>query len=350
MSDPTPPSTPSPPSPRYARQTLLPQVGPDGQQRLAASRVLLIGVGALGCTVADLLARAGVGRLSLVDRDIVEESNLQRQTLFATSDVGEPKAEAAAGRLRQVNPTINVTPLTIDLNAGNILDHVAGADLIIEATDNAATRYLVNDASLETGKPWVYGGAVGTEGRVTGFRPGHSNPCLRCLFPMPPFTGELPTCDTAGVLNSATTTIGALQAQIALRMLIEPTWTPGTLVSIEFWTLALRTISTTAAGGCETCVGGRREFLHAPTPPTVSLCGRDTLQVLPPKPTRLDLAALERRLATIGTVQRSRFLLRATPAELNGGSATIFPDGRLLLHGLTDLAGARSWYDRLIGT
>lgn len=342
---------------RYARQMRLPQIGAEGQRRLAGSSVLVVGLGALGSVAADLLARAGVGRLRLLDRDVVELTNLQRQTLYSAADIGSPKAHAAAARLAAVNPDIAITPLATDYTPASALDLSAGADLLIDATDNAQTRYLINDVSLELAVPWVYGGAVGTEGRAAAFKPlaaRESGGCLRCLFPTPPGPGELPTCDTAGVLNTATSLVATLQVNFALRLLLDPDYQPAELLTLQLWPFSLRTIALTDLG-CPTCREGRREFLRAATPPLVTLCGRDTVQVAPT--TRpgapLDLAELERRLAPVGTVQRTAFVLRITPHEAPHVQATIFPDARLLISGLaltSDLAPARGWYDRLVGS
>jgi len=301
---------------------------------------------------ADLLTRAGVGRLELVDRDTVEISNLQRQTLYSTADVGEAKAVAAGRRLAQVNPGIGLGVHTTDVNAGNVLDLIAGATVVIDATDNAQTRYLINDATIRTGLPWVYGAAVGTVGRVAGFWPGGGGACLRCLFWQPPAAGELPTCDTAGVLNTATATIGALQANTCLRLICQPQWVPDTLLSVDLWTQRFATIAMTDPG-CPACRGGQLDFLNSPVQPAVSLCGRNTVQILAPKPTTLDLVALAARWAPLGEVRGSRHMVRLHPAE-DGQvlSATIFTDGRMLIEfvGAGMEEEARGLYDRWVGT
>ena len=211
---------------RYHRQTLLPEVGLAGQSRLAAGRVLVVGVGALGCTIAEQLARAGVGHLTFVDRDVVELTNLQRQVLFTEADAraGVPKAVAAAGRLAAVNSSIKLESIVADVDAETLPRLLARArpHVIVDGTDNAPTRYLINDAAVRGRLPWVYGGCVGTVGRSFAILPG-VGPCLRCLFPTPPGAGELPTCDTAGVLGPAAAVVGALAAATTLRLLIETT-------------------------------------------------------------------------------------------------------------------------------
>jgi adenylyltransferase/sulfurtransferase len=343
---------------RFGRQVLLAQVGQTGQARLEGARVVVIGVGALGSVVAELLGRAGVGRrggeLVLVDRDVVELSNLQRQLLFAAEDVGVPKAAAAERRLRTIDPGLSVRAVVSDLSSVNVAEMVEGADVIVEATDNAQARFLVNDIAVKSGKPWVYGGAIGAEGRVAGFRPGKQGGggCLRCVFRTPPSPGELGTCDTVGVFNAATTIVGAWQAQVALRMLLEPEWVPQHLLSLDVWTLRVTTLSLGEGQdpACPCCAGGKYEFLDAPPPPAVSLCGRDTVQVLPPVMLGgrgLDLAEVERRWQVLGGVRRTPFLLKLDAPEI---AATLFPDGRLLLHGLKEPASARAWYDKLVGS
>src|SRR5262245_34353204 len=205
---------------RYHRQTLLPQIGEAGQRKLAGARVLLVGCGALGSTIAEQLARAGIGHLRNADRDIVELTNLQRQVLFDDSDAagGLPKAVAAANRLSKINSTITIEPRVVDVDALNVEQLVAGCDMILDGTDNVATRYLVNDVAVKHTIPWIYGACVGTEGRVMTIRPG-AGACLRCIFPQPPNASELATCDTAGVLGPVASVVGAMQALAAIKLL-----------------------------------------------------------------------------------------------------------------------------------
>jgi adenylyltransferase/sulfurtransferase len=337
---------------RYDRQLRLPQFGRAGQDRLRAATVLLVGCGALGTTVADLLARAGVGRLRIVDRDVVELSNLHRQTLFDEADAraGVPKAVAATRRLAAVNGDVTVEPLVVDLAADNVLAVMSDVDLVIDGTDNAATRYLLNDAAVRLDRPWVYGACVGTEGRVMTVIPGQS-PCLRCLFERPPDPGELPTCDTVGVLGSVAALVAAWQATAAIQVLSGAAPTAGRqLLVIDAWAWKVRSIALSDArrADCPCCAGRRFEFLERPPESSVSLCGRDAVQVRPGQATRIDLDALATRLRQAGTVERTPFLLRLDlsdpPARL-----TVFPDGRAIVHGTTELARARSLYDRFVG-
>jgi molybdopterin/thiamine biosynthesis adenylyltransferase len=409
---------------RYHRQSLLPQIGPAGQARLAAARVLLVGCGALGTSVADLLVRAGVGFLRIVDRDVVELTNLQRQVLFDEADAadGTPKAVAAAKRLRAVNSAVTVEPVVADVDAGNVesLAGLVGKDeggrmkdegeaetpspdassssctlhasslpfspvhLLLDGTDNVETRYLLNDVSAKHGVPWVYGACVGVDGRVMAVRPGVT-PCLRCVFPSPPGPGELPTCDTAGVLGPAAAVVAALQATAAIQLLVGAE-VPNQLVRFDLWRgrLGATPLADARRPDCPACggaagttgggaagdgaaAGGRRyDFLDTPgggAGGSTSLCGRNAVQVRPAtvvgggaaagRP-RVDLKALAARLAAAGEVQQTPHLLRCRLAGETGGaggelSLTVFPDARAIVHGTSDPARARTLYARWVG-
>lgn len=355
---------------RYHRQTLLPQIGPAGQARLARSRVLLVGCGALGTVLAEQLVRAGVGTLRVVDRDLVELTNLQRQTLFDESDAAAsvPKAVAAQARLARINSTVAVEAVVTDFYSGNAeewagLDAGAGegavasrarVDLILDGTDNVETRYLLNDLSVKHGVPWVYGACVGTEGRVMTVRPPHTA-CLRCVFPDPPGPGELPTCDTAGVLGPLAGVVASLQAVAALKLLSgNGDAIADEMLTIDAWANRIRALDL--RGGkrpdCPTCAARRFEFLDAAASARrpVSLCGRNAVQVRPERAGSVDLPSLASRLSPLATVTRTPYLLHA---DLRDGGAplrlTVFPDGRLIVTGTTDLNRARSLYARYVG-
>ena len=335
------------PAGRYHRQTLLPQVGDAGQRRLGGSTVAVLGCGALGTVAAENLCRAGVGRLVLIDRDLVEPSNLQRQTLFTEADADEsrPKAVAAADRLRAVNSRTELDPRPVDADAANVAELVADADVVVDGTDNAATRYLLNDARVKSGRPWVYGAAVGVEGRVMPVRPG-AGPCLRCVFPDPPPAGALATCDTAGVLAAAAGVVGNLQAAAAIRLLLDSDLDAdldARLTAFDAWTGTFRSVSVARDADCPCCGRGEFPFLDAPPADLVTLCGRDAVQVRPPSPTRLDLPKLAARLG----VGATRFVVRFEPRP--GVRASVFADGRMLAQGARDAADARSIYARYVG-
>jgi adenylyltransferase/sulfurtransferase len=354
---------------RYHRQILLPQIGEPGQQRLLASHAVLVGCGALGCTIADLLARAGVGTLTIIDRDVVEPTNLQRQSLFDEQDAaaGAPKALAAQRRLALVNSQVKVHALVEDfnpVNAERLCFEASGAaprpGLLLDGTDNLATRYLLNDLAVKHGLPLVYGGAVGTEGATMTIRPG-ATPCLRCLFPEQPSPGTLPTCDTAGVLAPVATIIAACQAADALRILLgEGDRIPPTLLRFDIWQ-GRRTrldLSTARDPACPCCALRRFDYLDAGEPDAVSMCGRGAVQVLP-RPGQggaartIDLRALSVRLGAVGAFTFGEHLLRGELPETGESGdplrLTVFPDGRALIHGTSDRARAWAVYARYIG-
>ncbi len=366
---------------RYQRQRLLGVVGYAGQARLAASSAVVIGCGALGTVIADGLARAGVGRLVLVDRDVVEVSNLQRQTLFDTQDAAEgtPKVIAAARRLRAVNPECAVVPVIADvsgelgervLDVGWAVERARGdgaieafeigattaggrASVVIDGTDNFETRYLLNDLCVKHGVPLVYGGAVGTGGTVMAIVPG-TTACLRCVFPDAPAAGTSPTCDTVGVLAAAAGVIGNMQAAAALRLMVgsgEEAWTPR-LVSVDVWGGVVRSVGLEGARdpACVCCGGRRFEYLEADATRggAVTLCGAGAVQIGGGVGTRLELAAVHARLARVGASQLGAYFVRARP-EGSGVELTIFRDGRAIVRGTEDVSRARAVYSRFVG-
>jgi adenylyltransferase/sulfurtransferase len=338
---------------RYHRQRLLPPIGPAGQAHLAASRVLLVGCGALGGHIADQLVRGGIGFLRLADRDIVELTNLQRQPLFDERDVGQPKAAASARRLGQINSTVTIDPIIADVWAGNIETLVEEIDLILDGTDNVQTRYLLNDASVKHKIPWVHGACVGTEGRVMAIVPGRGA-CLRCLFPAPPAAGELPTCDTAGVLQSAAAAAASLQVAAALRILTRQ-WTPRdqTLLKLDVWTGRFTAIGLqdAQAQDCPCCGKGEYPFLETTgSDCATALCGRDAVQIRPSRPWNdADFDRALDRLRPLGTLEVGAFFSRCRLTETPELTLTCFRDGRVLLHGTADTGRARAICARYIG-
>jgi adenylyltransferase/sulfurtransferase len=335
---------------RYHRQSILTQIGVEGQRRLRAARVLIVGCGAIGGVVAEQLARAGVGILRIADRDVVELTNLQRQVLFDESNAREglPKAIAAARRLASLNSYVSIEPHVVDVDGEKVELLVDEVQLIIDGTDNVETRYPINDVSVKRSIPWVYGACVGTEGRVLAIRPGNG-PCLRCIFPDPPHPGELPTCDTAGVLGPAAAVVGAMQAASAIKLLVGAGEGLDQLTVLDLWTNRIRAIDTSGAkrAACPTCGQRRFEFLgRSSRDVTARLCGRNAVQVRGAAPVSLD--RLAERLAASARVVRTEHLVRAT---VDGGiELTAFPDGRVIVHGTADVARARSIYARFIGS
>lgn len=336
---------------RYHRQRILPQVGDAGQERLAKAKVVLIGCGALGTVLAEAMARAGVGELVLADRDLVELTNLQRQTLYTEADAAEarPKAIAAAERLGAVNSQIKIEPRPIDVDSGNVEKLIAGATLVLDGTDNAATRYLVNDACVKHRIPWIYGAAIATEGRVMPVLP-ERGPCLRCIFREMPPAGELDTCDTAGVLGATAGIVANLQSAIAIRLLVSG-GAPLQLHAIDSWDGRVQAVDVSQARdpACPCCGQGEFEFLNRAPADSAALCGQDAVQIRPPREAKLDLALLAGKLATAGRVQAMPFMVRLVPNERPALKLTAFADGRLIVQGTRDLAEARSLYARYVG-
>jgi molybdopterin-synthase adenylyltransferase len=283
---------------RYHRQMLLMQIGAEGQRRLGEARVLLVGCGALGSVLAEQLVRAGVGDLRIVDRDVVELTNLQRQVLFDEEDARDasPKAVAAAQRLRNVNSLVRVEPVVADFspnNAEELCEMPGGAPrLLLDGTDNVQTRYLINDLAVQRGLPWVYGACVGTEGRVATILPGRTA-CLRCLFPHPPPGSDLPTCDTAGVLAPAAAVVASMQATAAIQLLTGAAVTQR-LVAFDLWAGEFRSISTAGARleDCPCCGRHHFEFLEGGGDPLTTLCGRNAVQIAGGRGQYLDLGRL----------------------------------------------------------
>lgn len=341
--------------PRYQKQILFAGIGEDGQQRLANSRILLVGCGALGCVLADAMTRAGVGAIRIVDRDFVELSNLQRQCLFTEADVAAhlPKAVVAANRLRAVNSQIEIEPVVADADFSNIRELADGAQLILDGTDNFEIRYLINDLALDTGIPWIFTGCTGSHGQMMPVFPGESA-CLRCLMQNPPPPGSTETCDTAGVLGPAISVIASLQASVALKILTgQRDKVPRSLTMVDVWDLSFRQMDVSGlrdSTNCPACKGGERLWLNGTeSAGSTVLCGRNAVQVNPAGKTSLSLEELARRLESAGPVTSNPFLVRVTVSESNM-EMTVFPDGRAIIRGTEDPAAARTIYSRYIGT
>jgi adenylyltransferase/sulfurtransferase len=336
---------------RYSRQERFWAIGAAGQEKLRAGTVLVVGAGALGSAAIDLLARAGVGRLVVVDRDFVELSNLQRQLLYDERDAaaGVPKAVAAAGAVQRINSEVEVRPVVADLTSRNAEQLVSGADVVLDGTDNFETRYLVNDACVKLGVPWVYGGAIGSTGMSMTVLPGDT-PCFRCTFPGGQPAGALGTCDTAGVLGPAVVAVAALQSAEVLKLLVgDREHLNRGITVLDVWSNeAQHAAGLRPRAGCPCCGERRFDYLDArATSRTTTLCGRNAVQVSPGAGVTLDLAALERRLSGAGVVRRSEYLLRFTtgPHEL-----TVFEDGRAIVKGTGEESVARSLYARYVGS
>jgi adenylyltransferase/sulfurtransferase len=351
---------------------LLAGFGEEGQRKLAASTAAVVGCGALGTVVADTLARAGVGRLVLIDRDCVELTNLQRQVLYDERDAHEalPKAEAAKARLARINSQVDITAIVDDLNPSNVERLTEGANVLLDGLDNFETRYLLNDCAVKHGIPYVYGGAVGTVGTAFVILPHsaqgdaawesggtHATPCFRCLFEEAPPAGTAATCDTVGVLGPAVSMVASFEAAEALKILtgnferVSPT-----MLSFDLWANSVRQLKVARAydqGDCPCCKGRRFEYLNGDLGSgAATLCGRDAVQIRQKRAGEdVDLEAIASRLAKHGPVKVNAFMLRANLVD--GGNTydvTLFPDGRAIVKGTHEPNVARSLYAKFIGS
>lgn len=339
-------------SDRYSRQMRFTPLGEAGQQRLAGARVLVCGLGALGSATASTLVRAGVGFVRVVDRDYLELSNLQRQSLYDEQDVasGLPKAIAATRKLEAINSEMTIEGIVADVTAKNI-DVLAGdVDVIVDGSDNFEIRFLINDFALARGIPWVYGGAIGAEGQSITILPGET-PCLACVLPEPPPAGVAPTCDTAGILAPAIQVVAAIQATEALKLLsgnrqaVSRVWT-----IFDLWSNRIRQVDLAPLagdGGCRAC--GERDFTWLDGrrgSQSAILCGRNAVQLRPATSQGLDLATLGGQLGGVGEVFQNDYLLRL---EVPPYSLTLFPDGRAIVAGTDDEGVARGLFARYVG-
>lgn len=333
---------------KYSRQILFAEIGEQGQERLLRSQVAVVGCGALGATVAQLLARAGVGRLRIIDRDFVEPSNLPRQTLFDEADAREaiPKAVAAERRLRSVNGDVRVEGLVADLTSNNAEELLSGFSLWLDGTDNFETRLLLNDAAVKLQVPWVYGAVVASYGVTLTIVPG-ATACLACLLGSPAGQGIEETCDTIGVLGAAAGVIASIQAAEALKLLVgKREALHGRLLGFDIWSGRYQAVRVARNPECRACIGHKFDYLEGHAQPHLTLCGRDSVQIHEHS-RRLDLTALGKRLApTVAEVRNNDFLLRirVPPYEL-----AVFADGRAIVKGTRDPGLARSLYARYIG-
>jgi len=339
-------------SDRYSRQMRFHAVGAEGQRKLRESRALVCGCGALGSVIANTLARAGVGKLRIVDRDFLELNNLQRQVLYDEADVdsGNPKAIAAKAKLEQINSEVEVEAIVADIDHTNITSLLEGVDVILDGTDNFETRFLLNDASLKFGIPWVYGGCIGSEGQTMTILPGKTA-CLRCLLQESPPPGSTPTCDSAGILAPIINVIASIEAMEAIKILLEG-WDAVSrdLAVFDLWDNQARRIQMgNLFQGFESC------FCHGQDFPwlagergshTAVLCGRNAVQLTFPERSPLSLDALAEKLRDVGQVTVNRFLLRLVVDKY---VLTVFRDGRTIVGGTDDIAEARTIHARYIG-
>ena len=358
---------------RYHRQILLPGFGEEGQRQLLGSKALLLGCGALGSVAADMLARAGVGHLVIVDRDFIELTNLQRQVLFDERDVADaiPKAEAAKRKIAQINSQVQVTAIVDDINHTNIERFAGGVDVLVDGLDNFETRYLANDLAVKNGLPYVYGAAVGTTGMAFPVLPHGSGdaawetpesgslatPCLRCLFEEAPPPGTSPTCDTIGVISSAVAIIANFQVAETLKILTGNfDHVSRTLLNLDLWANELLQLKVTNAyekGDCPCCKHRQFEYLDGKVGSSAeSLCGRNAVQLRhKQQPDNVDLDAVAKRLRQHGKVRANEFMLQAHLTESDSNyEITVFRDGRAIVKGTDEPGVARSIYAKYVGT
>jgi len=332
---------------RYSRQILFPGIGEKGQESLLGSHAVVVGCGALGSFHAAALARAGVGRLTIIDRDYVEPSNLHRQWLFEESDAAEslPKAAAAVRRIGAINSAVEVRGVVADLTARNAEELLAGAGVILDGSDNFEVRYLVNDFAVSRGIPWIYGAAVGSYGLTMPVIPGRTS-CLRCVYPDPP-AGAQPTCETAGVLNAIVSAVASIQVADALKILCGcASQVAARITTIDLWYGGIRQIDAPPRDpDCPACGKRKFQYLEEQRRPPVTLCGRNAVQVHE-RERPIDLAELRDRLAPLGEVRANEFALRF---RVDAYEMTIFPDGRAIVKGTSDEGVARSLYARYVG-
>jgi len=335
---------------RYSRQVILENIGKEGQEKLLNSSVAIVGCGALGTVAANNLARAGVGKITIIDRDFVELNNLQRQMLFDENDVGAPKAVAAAQKLSEINSEIEVIPVIKDLNYTNAEELIANVDIVIDGTDNILTRMLVNDICVKNGIPWIYTGAIGTSGMSMNILPGKA--CVRCLYPGVPKAGSLPTCDTMGVLNTATVIMGSIETTEVIKILLgyydNEESTDSNLIVYDTWNHSFDSIKVRKNEKCECCGNSNYEYIDSDEQEIItSLCGRNAIQITPADPKELSLKKIAENLKKLGEVKCSDFIMIFTTEDIE---ISLFRDGRAIIKGTDDGKVARSVYARYIGT
>ncbi|MFC1979125.1 ThiF family adenylyltransferase [Chloroflexota bacterium] len=332
---------------RYSRQTIFPQIGVKGQQKLADSFVVIVGCGALGTVTANVLVRAGVGKVSIIDRDFIEYHNLQRQFLFDEEDIKEqlPKAVAAQRHLHKINSSVDIGGVVADFNYANADSLIKGADLIVDGSDNFETRLLINDVSLKHRIPWIYGGAISSSGMTMNIIPDVT-PCFRCRLPKLPSEGIALTCDTAGVISPATITIGALQSTEALKILTGSKKINRDVIMVDVWDDIFLKFKSRKRADCPAC-GGKYDFLDARygTVTTV-LCGQNAVQVLNPERKKLSFERLAKQLEPLGKIDYNDFMLTF---NVDHCEMVVFPDGRAIVKNTNDEALARGLYAKYIG-
>ena len=333
---------------RYSRQTMFPGIGEEGQVKLSGGSVVIIGCGALGSNIATFLVRAGVGKIRIIDRDFIEYHNLQRQILFDEDDIRAqlPKAIAAERHLRKVNSSVEIEGIVADTNFTNIERFCCGADVILDGLDNFETRFLINDVALKQKIPWIYGGAIASNGMTMTIIPGVP-PCFRCIYPILPKPGTTPTCETAGVIGTAPAVIGSLQATEAMKILVGVKEVNRELIIVDVWQGIFERIEIKPRENCPAC-HGKYEFLEGRyVIKTTSLCGQSrAVQVVNTKVSEIALDKLAARLKNVGDISQNEFMLRFT---VDDHEIIVFPDGRAIIKNTIDESVAEELYIKYIG-
>ncbi len=331
---------------RYQRQITLPQIGKKGQRIIQDSSILIVGCGALGTHTANALVRGGVGEVTIVDRDYLEITNLHRLGLLEEKDLSKPKALALRGKLSKINSEVNISAQATDINPGNVEKFIQGKDLVCDCTDNLLTRYLINDACIKHKLPWIYAAVIGTTGMTMEILP-EQGPCLRCLYPDQPPPGTLPTCETAGVVNTIPQVISALQVTGAYKILLGEVNFPVELTTYDIWTNGMDNTEIKRNEKCICCSGGNYQYLEAELGQTVTvLCGREAVQVNPLRREKMDLVSLKDKLGEVGEVEMVEGMLRL---DVENYQLNVFQDGRAIIKGTDDQEKARSLYTRYLG-
>ena len=346
---------------RYNRQMLWGPIGVEGQRKLKQSRVLLVGCGALGTVLANTLGRAGVGHLTIIDRDFIEINNLQRQVLFDQQDIADqlPKALAAQRQLARINSDVQVEAVVTDVNHNNILPHARGQDLLLDGTDNFETRFLINDVSIHLGIPWIYGACISAMGLAMVIRPGVT-PCLRCIFETSPPPGMNPTCDTAGVLGPTVNVVASWQAMEAIKLLTGNVNALNRgLFSFDLWDNRYQQLNVARArdiADCPACKHHHLEYLSGKfSSSTTTLCGRNAVQISSPGGQRVDFEHIAAGLRAVGNPTFNKFMLKCSITQGRGErrreyELTLFADGRAIIKGVNDAAVARAVYAKYVGS
>ncbi|MEM4294089.1 MAG: ThiF family adenylyltransferase [Thermoplasmata archaeon] len=328
---------------RYARHIILKEIGRQGQEKLSRAYIAIIGAGALGNTCANLAARAGFGRITIVDRDIVEMTNLQRQILYTERDLGKPKAEVLARHLRKINSRVRVRGVVGDFNSSNGEELLEGVDVVLDCTDNLATRFLLNDICLKHGIPWIYAGVLATSGMTFNVLP--SGPCFRCIFPQMPAT-PLPTCETLGILNTVPVFFGTIQVTEAIKIVLGRECRK-TLLFADLWNSELQEIEVNKNTECRACAKKNFEFLEKRGENAVRLCGSNSVYFSPRERMKISMREMKEKLQKVGEVRQVGSVLKA---KVERWELTVFPDGGALIKGTDSIEEAKSVYAKYFGS